>query len=39
MYKDEFGTKYTVILSKTDVVEQKNSYYKIQLLEADKKKK
>ncbi|CAH2075136.1 unnamed protein product, partial [Iphiclides podalirius] len=39
VYRDESGTKYTVVLCKTDVVEQKNSYYKIQLLEADKNKK
>ncbi|RZB77497.1 poly-(ADP-ribose) polymerase [Asbolus verrucosus] len=28
--------KYTVVLSKTDIQTKKNSYYKIQLLEADK---
>ncbi|CAK1604001.1 unnamed protein product [Parnassius mnemosyne] len=39
VYKDSSGTKYSVVLSKTDVVEQKNSYYKIQLLESDKNKK
>ncbi|KPJ11271.1 Poly [ADP-ribose] polymerase [Papilio machaon] len=39
VYKDGDGTKYTVVLSKTDVVEQKNSYYKLQVLEADNKKK
>jgi hypothetical protein len=32
VYKDEKGTKYTVVLSKTDVVAQKNSYYKLQVL-------
>ncbi|KAM3962867.1 poly-(ADP-ribose) polymerase [Aphomia sociella] len=37
VYKDRDGTKYTVILSKTDVVTQKNSYYKLQLLESDSK--
>ncbi|XP_045534440.1 poly [ADP-ribose] polymerase [Papilio machaon] len=39
VYKDGDGTKYTIVLSKTDVVEQKNSYYKLQVLEADNKKK
>lgn len=31
--------KYNAILSLTDLQKQKNSYYKIQLLEADNKKK
>ncbi|XP_063361002.1 poly [ADP-ribose] polymerase [Cydia amplana] len=35
VYRDEMGTKYTVVLGKTDVVAQKNSYYKMQVLEAD----
>ncbi|KAJ2939633.1 hypothetical protein O0L34_g14353 [Tuta absoluta] len=40
VYKDdEEGAKYTVVLCKTDVVTQKNSYYKLQVLEADNKKK
>lgn len=39
VYKDEDGTKYTVVLSQTDVVAQKNSYYKLQVLERDDKKK
>lgn len=38
VYKDGLGTKYTVVLSKTDVVAQKNSYYKLQVLESDTKK-
>ncbi|KAI5636400.1 poly(ADP-ribose) polymerase catalytic domain-containing protein [Phthorimaea operculella] len=40
VYRDEEdGAKYTVVLCKTDVVTQKNSYYKLQVLEADNKKK
>lgn len=39
VYKDYNGTKYSVVLGQTDVVAQKNSYYKLQLLEADNKKK
>ncbi|XP_068630447.1 poly [ADP-ribose] polymerase-like [Battus philenor] len=39
VYQDDFGAKYSVVLSKTDVVEQKNSFYKIQLLESDNTKK
>ncbi|CAK1553493.1 unnamed protein product [Leptosia nina] len=39
VYTDSDGNKYTVILSKTDVVAGKNSYYKLQVLEADNKKK
>jgi predicted DNA-binding WGR domain protein len=35
----ESGTKYTVVLSKTDIQTNKNSYYKLQLLESDKGKK
>ncbi|XP_026751130.1 poly [ADP-ribose] polymerase [Galleria mellonella] len=37
VYKDSDGAKYTVVLSKTDIVTQKNSYYKLQLLESDNK--
>ncbi|XP_063621514.1 poly [ADP-ribose] polymerase [Cydia splendana] len=39
VYRDDMGTKYTVVLGKTDVVAQKNSYYKMQVLEADDRKK
>ncbi|XP_059048332.1 poly [ADP-ribose] polymerase [Achroia grisella] len=39
VYKDEEGTKFTVVLSKTDLVSQKNSYYKLQLLQSDNNKK
>ncbi|XP_026729426.1 poly [ADP-ribose] polymerase [Trichoplusia ni] len=39
VYTDHDGTKYTVVLSQTDVVAQKNSYYKLQVLEGDNKKK
>ncbi|XP_048485241.1 poly [ADP-ribose] polymerase [Plutella xylostella] len=39
VYKDHDGTKYTVVLGQTDVVAKKNSYYKMQILEADDKKK
>lgn len=39
VYQDHDGTKYTVVLSQTDVVAQKNSYYKMQVLESDNKKK
>ncbi|XP_049866080.1 poly [ADP-ribose] polymerase [Pectinophora gossypiella] len=40
VYKDMHdGTMYTVVLCKTDVIAQKNSYYKLQLLEADNRKK
>ncbi|RVE52809.1 hypothetical protein evm_002466 [Chilo suppressalis] len=39
VYRDVEGTKYTVVLSKTDVVAQKNSYYKLQVLEHENKKK
>ncbi|XP_073951356.1 poly-(ADP-ribose) polymerase [Choristoneura fumiferana] len=39
VYKDWSGKKYTTVLGKTDVVAQKNSYYKLQVLEADDKKK
>lgn len=35
VYKDPDGTKYTVVLSQTDVVAQKNSFYKLQVLEAN----
>lgn len=39
MYKDRDGTKYTVVLSKTDVVAKKNSYYKLQILKDNSKDK
>ncbi|GBP32813.1 Poly polymerase [Eumeta japonica] len=39
VYKDPDGTKWTVVLNKTDVIAQKNSYYKLQLLESDNSKK
>uniref|UniRef100_A0A2H1VI59 Poly [ADP-ribose] polymerase n=1 Tax=Spodoptera frugiperda TaxID=7108 RepID=A0A2H1VI59_SPOFR len=39
VYVDTNNTKYTVVLSLTDIVAQKNSYYKLQVLEADDKKK
>ncbi|KOB63422.1 Odorant receptor [Operophtera brumata] len=39
VYKDYDDTKYTVTLCQTDVVAQKNSYYKLQVLERDDKKK
>ncbi|CAG9783197.1 unnamed protein product [Diatraea saccharalis] len=39
VYRDGEGTKYTVVLSKTDVVAQKNSYYKLQVLEHENKRK
>ncbi|CAB3243872.1 unnamed protein product [Arctia plantaginis] len=39
VYKDGNGTKYTVVLSQTDVVAQKNSFYKLQVLEANGKKR
>ncbi|KAJ0180031.1 hypothetical protein K1T71_004622 [Dendrolimus kikuchii] len=38
VYKDNTGTRYTVSLSKTDVVEQKNSFYKMQVLEHNERK-
>ncbi|CAH0699796.1 unnamed protein product [Spodoptera exigua] len=39
VYVDSNNTKYTVVLSLTDIVAQKNSYYKLQVLEADDKQK
>ncbi|KAL0840559.1 hypothetical protein ABMA28_015776 [Loxostege sticticalis] len=39
VYKDRDGTKYTVVLSKTDVVAKKNSYYKLQILKDNSKDK
>ncbi|XP_045512835.1 poly [ADP-ribose] polymerase isoform X2 [Pieris brassicae] len=39
VYVDPEGAKYTVTLAKTDVVAGKNSYYKMQVLAADNKKK
>lgn len=39
VYKDYDDTKFTVTLCQTDVVAQKNSYYKLQVLEQDDKKK
>ncbi|KAJ8732599.1 hypothetical protein PYW07_015198 [Mythimna separata] len=39
VYTDYEGTKYTVVLSQTDVVAGKNSYYKLQVLESDGKKR
>lgn len=38
VYKDS-DAKYTVVLGQTDVVAQKNSYYKMQILESDNKNK
>ncbi|CAH1644173.1 unnamed protein product [Spodoptera littoralis] len=38
VYVDPNNIKYTVVLSLTDVVAQKNSYYKMQVLEADDKR-
>ncbi|XP_013185212.2 poly [ADP-ribose] polymerase isoform X1 [Amyelois transitella] len=35
VYADPEGTKYSVVLSKTDIVSGKNSYYKLQLLKSD----
>ncbi|XP_072940740.1 poly [ADP-ribose] polymerase [Epargyreus clarus] len=39
VYINSKGVKYTVVLSKTDVVAGKNSYYKLQVLESDVRKK
>lgn len=39
VYVDKNGNKYAVVLSLTDVISQKNSYYKLQILEADNSKK
>ncbi|XP_045493688.1 poly [ADP-ribose] polymerase-like [Colias croceus] len=39
VYTDQSGDKFTVVLAKTDVVAGKNSFYKLQVLEADDKKK
>lgn len=39
VYKDYNGVKYSVVLCQTDVVAQKNSYYKLQVLKQDDKKK
>lgn len=36
IYIDKNGMKYNVILTNIDVQTGKNSYYKLQLLEADK---
>ncbi|RWR99229.1 Poly [ADP-ribose] polymerase 1-like protein, partial [Dinothrombium tinctorium] len=38
VYKDQNGP-YSVVLAKVDIVSNKNSYYKIQLLESDEAKK
>lgn len=38
VYQDG-SDKYTVVLSKTDIQKQQNSYYKLQLLESDKHNK
>lgn len=35
VYQNHEGVKYTVVLSKTDVVAGKNSYYKLQVLRSD----
>ncbi|XP_037299289.1 poly [ADP-ribose] polymerase [Manduca sexta] len=39
VYTDWSGAKYTVVLTQTDVVSQKNSFYKLQVLEHDTYKK
>ncbi|XP_047526673.1 poly [ADP-ribose] polymerase [Vanessa atalanta] len=39
VYQAPDGSKYTAVLSKTDVVAGKNSYYKLQVLRADGKNK
>ncbi|KAL4708395.1 hypothetical protein ACJJTC_019631 [Scirpophaga incertulas] len=39
VYKDRSGSKFSVVLGKTDVTTQKNSYYKLQILEQDNKQK
>ncbi|XP_038210310.1 poly [ADP-ribose] polymerase-like [Zerene cesonia] len=39
VYTDASGDKFTVVLAKTDVVAGKNSFYKLQMLQADDKKK
>lgn len=38
VYKDYYNVKYSVVLCQTDVVAQKNSFYKLQVLERDNKK-
>ncbi|XP_063839454.1 poly [ADP-ribose] polymerase [Ostrinia nubilalis] len=39
VYKDQDGTKYSVVLSKTDIVAKKNSYYKLQILKHNSNQK
>ncbi|XP_075970335.1 poly-(ADP-ribose) polymerase [Anticarsia gemmatalis] len=39
VYKDDDNTYYTVVLSQTDVVAQKNSFYKMQVLQSNNKNK
>ncbi|GBP32818.1 Poly polymerase [Eumeta japonica] len=39
VYIDQNGEKWTVVLNKTDIGEEKNSFYKLQLLEDDVIKK
>lgn len=39
VYVNPQGDKYSVVLSQTDVITQKNSFYKLQLLESDDRKR
>lgn len=39
VYKSRDGVKYSVVLGLTDIVSKKNSFYKLQVLEADSKNK
>lgn len=36
VYQDSAGVKYSAVLAKTDIARNKNSFYKIQLLKADR---
>lgn len=39
VHKSRDGVKYSVVLGLTDIVSKKNSFYKLQVLEADSKNK